>query len=151
MKNYEKNPFEAHLYRLENYEYHKKSIKLIQTDVNHFRVIEFGIFKPILEPLLFESELANLIFKSVPSQIEYFQRITIHRMATNENWTNYYQIIFKNNLGLDSFKNAKNDGLRIYSFMYDSVYVSDELKKNIETEYSKIKDVEFINEEPLIC
>lgn len=143
------NIFSTNLFRMDNFDSFS-TVKLLKVKENEFCVKELGEFNPILEGLIIEKELADLINKVVPEQIEVFKKVNIYRKATNESWNNYYLVIAKNNLELEDFEFAEYDDLRFYSFMYSSIYISGDLKKLIESEYSQIKKIEFVKERPFL-
>ena len=143
------------LYWLTNFEYYRdKEVLLLQLEDNKYYVREFGKFKPILNAagaILVENQLAAIFQKYAADQIESVQNVTIHRRATDETWANYVSIVFKHDLEVQKFENADSDGVKIYTFMNNEIYVTSALKNKIELEYKDLKEIEFINEIPLVA
>jgi hypothetical protein len=141
----------SNLYWLRNHEdYLDKDLLLYELSGSNYRIFQFGKFKPILHNgLLVENRIAEILTKYVGDQIRFTNKATIWRKSTDEKWTNYSEIGIKNNLELDNFQNAKYDGLRIYSLMYEHIFISSELKEKLIAEYEKINELDFINDCPL--
>lgn len=121
-------------------------------NTNMYQIIEFGEFIPILDRgsyLLFEEELAMVFQKYVPEEILFFEKVKIFRRSTNEEWDNYVSIVFKKNVELNDFRNLDSSGLKVYSFQYQNIYISKELKNLIIQEYKDSVKLNFINEAPI--
>ena len=142
------------LFSINNFNYYqKKEVSLLREDENVFRIIEYGEFKPILNNgpyLLFENQLAQ-VFKNLASeQILRYNEVEIFRQSTNEKWSNYIEIVFKTNLQIDDFDIVDSTGLKVYSFLHESIYVTELLKNRIIESYSNADQIEFNNDRPFL-
>ncbi|WP_439479986.1 hypothetical protein [Chryseobacterium aquaticum] len=142
------------LYSINNFNYYqKKEVSLLREDENVFRIIEYGDFKPILNQgpyLLFENQLAQ-VFKNLASeQILRYNEVEIFRQSTKEKWNNYTEIVFKTNLQIDDFDIVDSTGLKVYSFLHESIYVTELLKNRIIESYSNADQIAFSNDRPFL-
>lgn len=128
----------------------EKQVLLDKVNDGKFHVLEFGNFQPILcSGTLIDNSIAAVFLKYVPDQIGLVNKVIICRKSTEETWVNYSEIEIKNHLDLETFKNAKFDGFRIYQLYYDAIYISSDLKDKLISECEKVNELEFINERPL--
>lgn len=139
------------LYWLTNHEdYREKSVITDKISEHKYRVLEFGKFKPILNDIqLIDNSVVEILKKHASDQIEVINRVAIWRKSTDEVWTNYSEIVLKNNLTLKSFPDAKHDGFRIYLLMNDRIYISSDLMDKLISECEKINELDFIKDWPL--
>lgn len=143
------------LYSINNFNYYnKKEVSLLRETENVFRIIEYGEFKPILNSgpyLLLENQLAQ-IFKNLASeQLLSYHEVEIFRKSTNEKWNNYTEIVFKTNLEINDFDNVDSTGLKIYSFLYNNIYLTELFKNKIIESYSNADQIGFSNDRPFLA
>ena len=138
----------SYLYQLYNKELGKK-VLVDKIEENKYRILEFGIFKPILNGgFLVNNSIVRIFQKYVPEQIQTVREVIIWRKSTNETWTNYSEIELKNHLDLETYKNVELDGYKIYNLYNDIICVSSLLKDKLISEYENLDELEFNNDWP---
>ena len=99
-----------------------------------------GYFRPILNQNLFRKDIAQIISKLVPEQIE-IKPIKITRKSTGEFWSDYYEITPLKKFSNSEYDEIKSDGLMIFYVDY-SIYLSEQLKELINNEL-KSDEIDF--------
>ena len=98
-----------------------------------FQVVQFDEFGLILkgpDHTLVEESLFEAFSHLSEDQIS-SKRVKIHRRATNQTWSNYIELIVKNDIDPLKKDNFDDSGLKIWQYHHD-LFVSDELKVQLE-------------------
>ncbi|MFD0991691.1 MULTISPECIES: hypothetical protein [Tenacibaculum] len=130
-----------------------KEVSLIKLKDERYQVSEIGAFRNILDGYgyaLIDNKIADILKKYVSDQIDLKQTI-IFRRATNEEWTNYSELIMKNKIEFNEYYQTESVGLNIYGILNGLIYVSADLKDLIEKELTDLTDIEFKRGLPLMA
>jgi uncharacterized protein YlxW (UPF0749 family) len=120
-------------------------VTLYKLESGDFRVSEIGKFKVILsgdDYILLRRDIAKLIDDLLPTGLKLIN-VKIHRIATNEVFDNYSELLISNEIQFDNYYDLKVSGLNIYKMFDSLIYVTRDLKDEIIKNIPELKGVTF--------
>ena len=109
------------------------SLRLWRTGNNSFRIVEYGEPTDVLtnyDYLLFDKKYGETLLK--PGKQISISPATVQDKVRNIIWENYLEVTIREAIPGDSLAVVPANGLRIYSFDRQYIFVSEELKNEFE-------------------
>lgn len=127
-----------------------RNVELFRWGSGDYSVLAEGTFSTILKVsnhILIKSPLLKLLLQYVPDQFS-SRSVLIRRIATNEQWDDYHEVIIHTSFTFEEFHTKTPEGLLLFSVLDSLIGVSSDLKQYLETENIEKLNVLFSDNLP---